>query len=120
MTLAVHDTLGNGWMSNTLTPTTGWQFFSQTYTVNGTGALRIHLYTNPGSEVTYWDDVALSSTNGQSPSSLFAGDTALWGGFNNADLWGNSPFLSISPSSPSKEYIRLNGQPIAIENAPRQ
>ena len=117
VTLAVHDTLGHGWVSNTITPTTTWQPVSQAYTADSTGALRIHLYTNPGTEVTYWDDVTVSNTSGQAAAALWAGDTAVWGGFNNVDLWADPFFLSLSPATPAKEYIRLNGQVIATENA---
>jgi len=57
--LDIHDTQGNGWVGITITPGTSWQQISQAYTVTGNGAMRIHLYENPGPETTYWDDVTL-------------------------------------------------------------
>jgi hypothetical protein len=60
VSIAVHDTQGNGLVQNIITPATSWQQFSQVYTVSANGAMRIHLYENAGSETTYWDDVTLT------------------------------------------------------------
>ncbi len=35
-------------------------------------------------------------------------------------LWARGESQGLDPSTPAKEYIRLNGQMIAIENAPQQ
>ena len=58
--LWLHDTQGNGLVSNTITPGTGWQQFSVAFTATAVGKLRIHLIQLSGtSENTYWDDVTV-------------------------------------------------------------
>lgn len=65
--LWVHDTQGNGANSAVISPGTGWQQMTVSFTATSTGKLRIHLIQGAGtSETTYWDDVVVtpSSTNG--------------------------------------------------------
>lgn len=61
VTVALHDTQGNGAVYNSVAATTGWQLVSTAFTATSTGKLRIHLVQNPGTaELTYWDDVTVT------------------------------------------------------------
>jgi hypothetical protein len=51
---------GASWMQNAVTPGTGWQQVSQSFTVASDGWMRIHLYQLGGSETVYWDDVTIT------------------------------------------------------------
>lgn len=55
--LAIQDTLGNGFVENTVTASTSWQQVSQAFVADNTAAMRIHLYAMAGSQTVYWDDV---------------------------------------------------------------
>ncbi len=59
--LWVHDTQGNGANSAVISPGTGWQQMTVSFTATSTGKLRIHLVQGAGtSESTYWDDVVVT------------------------------------------------------------
>jgi hypothetical protein len=55
----LHDTAGNGWVFNSLSPVPGWQLLSQIYTVSSNGAMRVALIAPGGSGTIYWDDVSV-------------------------------------------------------------
>ena len=110
-----------GGQGASLTPGTSWQPISLPYTVGADGALQINLVANAGSSGTFdWDDITVSAGAGASAAAANAQmtDPLLWGSGSNADVWSNTWFSSLAPSQPAKEYIRLNGQVIAVENHP--
>jgi hypothetical protein len=114
--LMAHDTQGGGVVANTITPGTSWQQISVSFTADATTAMRIHLWELTGTETTYWDDVTVSGSFSNHLWSNLAPDPQGITGINGLNVWENLGFNSVSPAEPTKEYVRLNGQVIAIEN----
>jgi RHS repeat-associated protein len=74
--LWAHDTNGGNSVNTALiTPGTGWQQLSLTFTADSTNAIRIHLYYAAGSGTIYYDDVLVQQVGGSG-----AGTTHLFTG----------------------------------------